>query len=131
MGFAEGRLGPGFCSGDGPACSIPSSAQEKLQLAQQQLATGIVRRNDDEAEIAGRESGKAGVRSEQPVYPAAGAGDDRRGNAGGPAGLARPDPEGKLIVGISGDFDPVAMEAKVRAAFEGAAAGRSRAAAAR
>jgi zinc protease len=26
---------------------------------------------------------------------------------------------GKLIVGISGDFDPVAMEAKLRAAFEG------------
>ena len=27
--------------------------------------------------------------------------------------------KGKLIVGISGDFDPAAMEAKVRAAFEG------------
>ena len=26
---------------------------------------------------------------------------------------------GKLIVGISGDFDPAAMEAKLRAAFEG------------
>ena len=26
--------------------------------------------------------------------------------------------KGKLIVGISGDFDPAAMEAKVRAAFE-------------
>ena len=27
--------------------------------------------------------------------------------------------KGKLIVGIAGDFDPTAMEAKVRAAFEG------------
>ena len=27
--------------------------------------------------------------------------------------------KGKLIVGISGDFDPAAMEAKIRAAFEG------------
>ena len=25
---------------------------------------------------------------------------------------------GKLIVGVSGDFDPVAMEARLRAAFE-------------
>jgi zinc protease len=36
----------------------PKFNPEKLQLAQQQAATGIVRRNDDETEIAGREAKK-------------------------------------------------------------------------
>ena len=36
----------------------PQFRAEKLQLAQQQLATGIVRRNDDEGGIAGREASK-------------------------------------------------------------------------
>ena len=36
----------------------PKFSAEKLQLAQQQTATCIVRRNDDESEIAGREAEK-------------------------------------------------------------------------
>ena len=36
----------------------PKFSAEKLELAQQQAATGIVRRNDDEGEIAERESTK-------------------------------------------------------------------------
>jgi len=36
----------------------PQFSAEKLELAQQQMATGIVRRNDEEDEIAGRESAK-------------------------------------------------------------------------
>ncbi len=36
----------------------PKFSQEKLELAQQQEATGIVRRNDDESAIAERESAK-------------------------------------------------------------------------
>ena len=36
----------------------PKFSAEKLELAQQQEATGIVRRNDDEDGIAGRESAK-------------------------------------------------------------------------
>jgi len=36
----------------------PNFSAEKLQLAQQQAATNIVRRNDDEAGIAGREAAK-------------------------------------------------------------------------
>jgi zinc protease len=96
----------------------PQFSVEKLQLAQQQEATSIVRRNDDEAEIAGRESAKLvyGVNSpytRQPELPTIGAvtvddlkaWHDRTIN-------------GKLIVSISGDFDPAAMEAKLRAAFE-------------
>jgi zinc protease len=97
----------------------PKFSAEKLQLAQEQEATGIVRRNDDEDEVAGRESEKLvyGANSpytRQPELATIGAvtlGDleawhDRT-------------IKGKLIVGISGDFDSAAMEAKVRAAFEG------------
>jgi zinc protease len=36
----------------------PKFSEEKLQLAKEQMATGIVRRNDDEGEIAERESAK-------------------------------------------------------------------------
>src|SRR5271157_2750433 len=36
----------------------PKFSAEKLALAQQQAAAGIVRRNDDEGEIANREAGK-------------------------------------------------------------------------
>ena len=41
----------------------PKFNDQKLQLAKQQLATGIVRRNDDEGEIAGRELSANLVRS--------------------------------------------------------------------
>ncbi len=97
----------------------PQFSSEKLELAQQQEATAIVRRNDDEDGIAGRESAKLvyGVNSpytRQPELATIG-------------GVTLADLEawhnrtlkGKLIVGISGDFDPAVMEAKVRAAFEG------------
>ena len=96
----------------------PKFDQERLDLAKQLVATGIVRRNDDEGGIASREAAKL-------VY--------------GPNGPYTRQPEmatirsvtladlkawhdrtigGKLIVSISGDFDPFAMEAKLRAAFE-------------
>jgi len=97
----------------------PKFSQEKLELAQQQIATGIVRRNDDEAEIAGREAAKLvyGANSpytRQPELATIGAVTLADLQAWHDRTL-----KGKLIVGISGDFDPVAMEAKVRAAFEG------------
>jgi zinc protease len=97
----------------------PKFSSEKLQLAQQQAATGIVRRNDEEEEIANREAAKLvyGANSpytRQPELSTIGsvtvadlkAWHDR--TVGG----------GKLIVSISGDFDPAAIEAKLRAAFE-------------
>jgi zinc protease len=96
----------------------PNFTAEKLQLAQQQVATGIVRRNDDEGEIAGREAAKLvyGANSpytRQPELATIGAVtlDDLKTWHDRTIG-------GKLIVSISGDFDPVAMEAKLRAAFE-------------
>ena len=97
----------------------PRFSAEKLELAKQQEATAIVRRNDDEDEIADRESAKLvyGVGSpytRQPELATIGAVSLADLQAWHDCTL-----KGPLIVGISGDFDPVAMEAKVRAAFEG------------
>lgn len=97
----------------------PKFSAEKLQLAQQQEATGIVRRNDDEGEIASREAAKLvyGANSpytRQPELATIGAVTVADLEAWHDRSL-----KGKLIVGISGDFDAAAMEAKVRAAFEG------------
>jgi len=97
----------------------PKFNVEKLGLAQQQEATGIVRRNDDESEIANRESAKLvyGANSpytRQPELATIGAVTLADLNAWHDRTLG-----GKLIVGVSGDFDAVAMEAKLRAAFEG------------
>ena len=68
----------------------PKFSAEKLQLAQQQEATAIVRRNDDEDEIADRESAKLvyGVNSpytRQPELATIGLGHPLRS-----AGVARP-----------------------------------------
>jgi len=97
----------------------PKFSQEKLELAQQQEATGIVRRNDEAEAIVERESAKLvyganGPYTRQPELATIGAVtlDDFKAWHDRTIG-------GKLIVGISGDFDPVAMEAKLRAAFEG------------
>ena len=96
----------------------PKFNAEKLQLAQQQAATGIVRRNDEEEEIANREAAKLvyGVNSpytRQPELATIGAVTVDDLKAWHDRTLS-----GKLIVSIAGDFDPAAMEAKLRAAFE-------------
>lgn len=103
----------------------PKFDAQKLRLAQQQAAASIVRRNDDEGEIAGREAAKLVYGANSPytrqpelsTISAVTVGDleawhDRTVGSGQTGG-------NKLIVGVSGDFDPVAMEAKLRAAFEG------------
>jgi zinc protease len=101
----------------------PQFSAEKLELAQQQEATGIVRRNDSESGIARRESAKLvyGPNSpytRQPELATMGAVtvDDLKAwhdrTVGDKLG------GGKLIVSVYGDFDPAAMEAKLRAAFE-------------
>jgi zinc protease len=96
----------------------PKFSAEKLQLAQQQEATGIVRRNDDEDGIAEREAAKLVYGANSPYT--------RQPELATIATVTLADLQawhdrtlkGKLIVGISGDFDAVAMEAKVRAVFE-------------
>jgi len=96
----------------------PKFSEEKLRLAQQQEATAIVRRNDDEDGIAGRESAKLvyGANSpytRQPELATIGAVTLADMQAWHDRTI-----KGKLIVGIFGDFDSAAMEAKVRAVFE-------------
>lgn len=96
----------------------PKFNQDKLRLAQQQMATSIVRRNDDESAIAYREAAKLvyGVNSpytRQPELATIGAVTLADMQAWHDQSL-----KGKLIVAISGDFDPAAMEAKVRATFD-------------
>lgn len=96
----------------------PKFDAQKLQLAQQQDATAIVRRNDDANSIASREAEKLvyGANSpytRQPELATIGAVTVADLEAWHDRTL-----KGKLIVGISGDFDAAKMEAKVRAAFE-------------
>jgi zinc protease len=96
----------------------PKFSAEKLQLAQKQEATGVIRRNDDEGEIAERESAKLvyGVNSpytRQPEFATIGQVTLADLQAWHDRTL-----QGKLIVSVSGDFDSAAMEAKLRAAFE-------------
>jgi zinc protease len=96
----------------------PKFSQEKLELAQQQAATSIVRRNDDEDGIASRESTKLVYGNNSPYT--------RQPELATIAAVKLGDIEawhdrtlkGRLIIGISGDFDPGAMEAKLRATFE-------------
>ncbi len=97
----------------------PKFDEQKLQLAKQQLATGIVRRNDDEAEIAGREAAKLVYGADSPYA--------RQPELATIRGVALADLQAwhdktlgyKLIVSVGGDFDSAAMEAKLRAALEG------------
>jgi zinc protease len=96
----------------------PKFEGEKLQLAQQQAATSIVRRNDDEGEIASREAAKLVYGTNSPYT--------RQPELATIGAITLSDLQawhdktigGKLIVGISGDFDAAAMETKMRAAFE-------------
>lgn len=96
----------------------PKFSEEKLQLAKQQAATGIMRRNDDANAIAAREASKLvyGVNSpytRQPEFATIGKVTIADFQAWHDRTL-----RGKLIVAIAGDFDPTAMEAKVRGVFE-------------
>jgi len=101
----------------------PQFNAEKLQLAQQQQAAGIVRRNDNEGQIASRESTKLvyGANSpytRQPELATIGAVTVDDLKAWHDRTVGDKQGGGKLIVSVSGDFDPAAMEAKLRAAFE-------------
>jgi zinc protease len=96
----------------------PKFNAEKLQLAQQQDATAIVRRNDDEDEIAERESAKLVYGADnpyarQPELATIGAVTLADLNAWHDRTV-----HGKLIVSVFGDFDSAAIEAKLRSTFE-------------
>jgi zinc protease len=97
----------------------PKFNQQKLDLAKQQIATGIVRRNDDAAGIAEREAavlvyGKSnpyGRVTELATVMSVTLADleDFHKKTVIPNGM---------IIGISGDFDSAVMEKKLRAVFD-------------
>ncbi|MGA3349900.1 MAG: pitrilysin family protein [Candidatus Sulfotelmatobacter sp.] len=97
----------------------PEFRADKLDLAQKQADDGISRRNDQIGGIAARESAKLAY---GPANPYA-----REEEYATIAAITREDlltwhksyvHPNNIILGISGDFDSAAMEAKLRAAFD-------------
>ncbi len=97
----------------------PAFNEEKLKLAQQQMATGIVRRNDSASEIASREAARLvygptspyGRQPEIATVMSVTVADLK-------AWHERTVIPNDMIIGVSGDFDSAAMEKALRAAFE-------------
>ena len=97
----------------------PEFRADKLDIAQKELFDAISRRNDDVGEIAHRETVKLAYGANNPYA--------RQAEYATVAAVTRQDLidwHGKyvhpnnIILGISGDFDSAAMEARLRAAFD-------------
>ncbi len=102
----------------------PEFREDKLVLAKQQGYTAIARRNDDVGEIVHRENliiafGKDNPYARVPEYATVAA-VTRQDLLNWHQQYVYPN---NIIFGISGDFDPKAMEAKLRAAFQSWAKG--------
>lgn len=102
----------------------PEFRADKLDLAQKQVYDSISRRNDEIGGIAGRESAKLAYGRDNPYA--------RQPEYATIAAITRDDllewhktyiHPNNIILGISGDFDASAMEAKLRKAFESWAKG--------
>lgn len=97
----------------------PQFRADKLDLAQKEADDSISRRNDEISEIASRETAKLAYGTNNPYA--------REAEYSTIAAITREDlinwhktyvHPNHLILGISGDFDSVAMEAKLRSAFD-------------
>src|SRR6202158_2427062 len=97
----------------------PEFRADKLDIAQKEAFDGISRRNDDISEIAHRETVKLAYGPHNPYA--------RSPEYATVAAIARQDlidwhakyvHPNNIILGISGDFDPAAMEARLRTAFD-------------
>jgi zinc protease len=97
----------------------PEFRGDKLELAKQQAYTGIARRNDEVSSIVGREAAALAFGKDNPY-----AREDEYTTI---AAVKRQDLldwhkqyvyPNNIILGVSGDFDPKAMETKLRQAFE-------------
>jgi len=97
----------------------PEFRADKLDIAQKGAYDSISRRNDDPGEIAYRESVKLAYGADNPYARvpeyATVAAITRQDLLGWHAKYVHPN---NIILGISGDFDSAAMEARLRAAFE-------------
>jgi zinc protease len=96
----------------------PEFRAEKLDLAQKEMSDAISRRNDDVAEIASRESNRLAYGKNNPYA--------REAEYATVAAVTRQDlidwhkshvSPNNIILGIVGDFNSAAMEAKLREAF--------------
>jgi len=97
----------------------PEFREDKLALAKQQMYTAIARRNDDVESIVHRESliigyGKDNPYARVPEYATV-AGVTRQDLLNWHQQYVYPN---NIIFGITGDFDPRAMEARLRQVFE-------------
>jgi zinc protease len=97
----------------------PAFKEDKLTLAKQQAAAGIVRRNDDASEIAAREAAKLVYGPESPYT--------REPELATIRAVTLDDLKqwhdktlvpNNMIIGVEGDFDSVKMEKALREAFE-------------
>lgn len=96
----------------------PEFRQDKIDLALDEYADAISRRNDDPGQIAGREAAKLAYGAANPYarsaeYATIGA-VTREDLLAWYKSYVHPN---NMIVGVSGDFDSTAMEAKLRQAF--------------
>ena len=96
----------------------PDFKADKLALGKRQMNTGIARRNDDDAGIAGREAAQIAYGKTNPY-----AREDEYATVAAvqlsdlQAWHDRTVVPNNMILAISGDFDAAAMEAKLRKAF--------------
>jgi len=97
----------------------PEFRADKIDIAQKEEADGISRRNDQIGEIAQRETVKLAYGADNPYARvpeyATVAAVTRQDLLDWHAKYVHPN---NIILGISGDFDSAAMEARLRAAFE-------------
>ena len=98
----------------------PAFNEQKLNLSKQQMATGIVRRNDSASGIASREAtrlvyGPTSPYARQPEIATAMSVTVADLKAWHDRTVIPND----MIIGVSGDFDSAAMEKTLRAAFDG------------
>jgi zinc protease len=97
----------------------PEFRADKIDIAQKAAYDAISRRNDEPTEIAYRESAKLAYGAENPYARvpeyATVAAVTRQDLLDWHAKYVHPN---NIILGISGDFDPAAMEARLRATFE-------------
>lgn len=97
----------------------PEFRQDKIELAQREAFDAISRRNDDSSGISEREAVKLAYGAQNPYA--------REPEYATIAAISRQDllnwyqayvHPNNIVVGVAGDFDAAAMEAKLRAAFE-------------
>ena len=109
----------------------PKFDEQKLRLAQQQTATGIVRRNDEESGIAGREAAKLVYGADSPYARQPELSTIAKVNVADLQAWHDRTIGGKLIISVSGDFDSAGDGSEAARHIRRASAGQAQPGAAR